>query len=1067
MRVTAPRLLPSLVWLLLAFGAVSYTLEVFFSLGHLTWVLCAVSFGLNGVSLILHLVHGTLKRRLAVDRVIVCVNVAALSAAALTRDNLPAKTFWAVSAGVPLVSWYCFWACHAATAMPSAGEALRPAKDLAQCHPVNKLAVVFVLLGEYFQFNSLPFNPDLGFWTDMPSFSALFEASFLIFQDEPRNHSLNASAPSGVDAADAGAGAGADGDGALSVWYAPGFEDIFWYCTALGVGWTLFAALFMCRLTALRRRQAWSADYTMGHPAYLAVLLILTDARGCGRWWWRRLAHCHSCLRHASWKARRVRPALLAPLALLPLALCTVAAAVALVCLTLLLLLGVVACVGVGLCLVLAFQAITLLHFPIMMQVLSVLHCDYSAGGDTATMHRLPSQLCWQGEHIRFVFVGIVVLAVIYPMMILFERRRQSAAEISYHVRFTSFILIGKLLLSAVSTLFVIDSPYAYLLVCFLLLLFFLHVNNEREQDSQPACCNVRSVRLARSLVLCTALWSCGVTVVTPVLPLLQPALAAVLVLLHLLSLGYFGVLLYFPQHEPRYLNQAPQLTAGQTAAAAAAAAAHDAASACLPAGRRWGTPRRDPAAYTAVSPVELHCAAAVQSSPSHGHIAADARRNEAHHQPPSPPPPPPPPPHASPPGGPRWELTPLPLSQLELLPRDAEGDAEEGARACGEQGLRAVRVAREPGARPAVDWFMYDDGFDAETRALKQEGDRLLPVVMAVQGGDAGLTACDVVIEVDGERGLSAEDTKRRLEQCAGPPLQLLVRRAALRSKGCKLGPPAAQLEGMAVRTLVQCLMLYPQDAALQYAGCAVLRGRLEMAAATPDARRQLTQQASALLLPVAINALEVHRSHADVQAEVANMLAALAEHDGEARANMVAAGVLPAVRATLTSRRLATDVEVVAAMCGLCQVLVSRRALAGSRRALCEALAATGAVAAALHALRRHASDERVAIACCALLSAFHDVFDREPTPLPFRRALADAGTLAALEEVLEQHAHNPTIGFATKWALKVGQEAAAVSADPQRAEERLAAKENQGGDQHNRARDRRGRRKGAGAA
>lgn len=146
---------------------------------------------------------------------------------------------------------------------------------------------------------------------------------------------------------------------------------------------------------------------------------------------------------------------------------------------------------------------------------------------------------------------------------------------------------------------------------------------------------------------------------------------------------------------------------------------------------------------------------------------------------------------------------------------------------------------------------------------------------------------------------------------------------------------------------------------------------------------------------------------------------------------------------------------------------MLVSRRALAGSRRALCEALAATGAVAAALHALRRHASDERVAIACCALLSAFHDVFDREPTPLPFRRALADASTLAALEEVLEQHAHNPTIGFATKWALKVGQEAASVSADPQRAEERLAAKENRGGDQHNRARDRRGRQKGAGPA
>ena len=97
------------------------------------------------------------------------------------------------------------------------------------------------------------------------------------------------------------------------------------------------------------------------------------------------------------------------------------------------------------------------------------------------------------------------------------------------------------------------------------------------------------------------------------------------------------------------------------------------------------------------------------------------------------------------------------------------------------------------------------------------------------------------------------------------------------------------------------------------------MLRSRLEAATAAPDARRQLTQQvspsplapldpltpphapsalstqhtptpphlrqASALLLPVAINALEVHRSHADVQAEVARMLAALAEHDGEVR--------------------------------------------------------------------------------------------------------------------------------------------------------------------------------------
>ena len=40
-------------------------------------------------------------------------------------------------------------------------------------------------------------------------------------------------------------------------------------------------------------------------------------------------------------------------------------------------------------------------------------------------------------------------------VMIHFERKRQSAAEVSYHVRFTSCMLIGKLALSACSALLV------------------------------------------------------------------------------------------------------------------------------------------------------------------------------------------------------------------------------------------------------------------------------------------------------------------------------------------------------------------------------------------------------------------------------------------------------------------------------------------------------------------------------------------------------------------------------------------------------------------------------------
>ena len=154
----------------------------------------------------------------------------------------------------------------------------------------------------------------------------------------------------------------------------------------------------------------------------------------------------------------------------------------------------------------------------------------------------------------------------------------------------------------------------------------------------------------------------------------------------------------------------------------------------------------------------------------------------------------------------------------------------------------------------------------------------------------------------------------------------------------------------------------------------------------------------------------------------------------DGQLRANMVAAGVLPAVRAALSSKKLSRSIQVVAALCSLCRVLVGPRALAGSRAALCAAFADTGAVAAALGALARHASHEGVASACCALLAAFHDVFDTgEPMPVLFRLALADPATRDALKQVKELHAHDPTIGFATKWALKVGKAAAAGGTAP----------------------------------
>ena len=140
-------------------------------------------------------------------------------------------------------------------------------------------------------------------------------------------------------------------------------------------------------------------------------------------------------------------------------------------------------------------------------------------------MQRLPTQQCWAGMHWNMVAIALSTLIVLYPVMVFFERKRRAAAMVSYHVRFTSHFLFGKLALSAFSLAFV-SWPPAYLFGCAAALFAFLHVNNEREQDNQPACCNVRTVRLLRSMVLCCALWSSGATLATYVLPLSQTSVS-------------------------------------------------------------------------------------------------------------------------------------------------------------------------------------------------------------------------------------------------------------------------------------------------------------------------------------------------------------------------------------------------------------------------------------------------------------------------------------------------------------------------------------------------------------
>ena len=83
----------------------------------------------------------------------------------------------------------------------------------------------------------------------------------------------------------------------------------------------------------------------------------------------------------------------LPPLACALLLACGVALVVTLVAV------GVVsvACT-LGICVCAAFAAIALLHFPILMNMLTVLNCEYDGTG-VGVMQRMPTQPCWQGRH--------------------------------------------------------------------------------------------------------------------------------------------------------------------------------------------------------------------------------------------------------------------------------------------------------------------------------------------------------------------------------------------------------------------------------------------------------------------------------------------------------------------------------------------------------------------------------------------------------------------------------------------------------------------------------------------
>ena len=113
--------------------------------------------------------------------------------------------------------------------------------------------------------------------------------------------------------------------------------------------------------------------------------------------------------------------------------------------------------------------------------MLTVLNCEYDSDGNVGVMQRMPTQECWKGRHWLYALASVFTIMVLYPVMIHFERKRQAAAQVSYHVRFTSCMLIGKLALSAMSALLVTTlPPSAYLICCGLILISFLHVASTR-----------------------------------------------------------------------------------------------------------------------------------------------------------------------------------------------------------------------------------------------------------------------------------------------------------------------------------------------------------------------------------------------------------------------------------------------------------------------------------------------------------------------------------------------------------------------------------------------------------
>jgi hypothetical protein len=270
----------------------------------------------------------------------------------------------------------------------------------------------------------------------------------------------------------------------------------------------------------------------------------------------------------------------------------------------------------------------------------------------------------------------------------------------------------------------------------------------------------------------------------------------------------------------------------------------------------------------------------------------------------------------------------------------------------------------------------------------------------------------------------LSAADVKELIQQ-EQMPLALTVRRVAFRSCGERRSRAVWSLADYSITEVVNCMLCYPQDAHLQSAGCGRLSHAVVEAGQRGGLQGLLDEVRRSYLMQGVINAMEVHVGNAEVLTAASQLLACLAKVYAIFRANVVGAGVLPALCAGLRAHDGPT---VVHALCDLVAELCSARgALTGSRRAVCESIAETGTHKAVLRALRGHVGHQGVVAATCQVLLAFQEEYEGSGfVPSVLSHALRSQDTIHALEAAQQRFAHSTEIQLGAEWAVGVGRHA-----------------------------------------